>query len=93
MADQPTATADPHTVEAGKRVYIETFGCQMNIADTEVALARLEEAGYTQVDDSDVADVILYNTCSVRDNAEAKVRGRLDNLKRRKREQPDLTTA
>lgn len=82
--------ADVETSTKTKSVYIETFGCQMNVADTEVALARLEESGYQQVDQADDADVILYNTCSVRDNAEAKVRGRLDHLKRRKAAEPDL---
>ncbi|MFW5830036.1 MAG: tRNA (N6-isopentenyl adenosine(37)-C2)-methylthiotransferase MiaB [Planctomycetota bacterium] len=73
-----------------KNVYIETFGCQMNLADTETVLARLSDAGYQRCHESEQADLILYNTCSVRDNAEAKVRGRLDNLKWAKRERPAL---
>ena len=76
--------------QAHKSVYIETFGCQMNVADTEVVLSRLADDGYAQVGNLDDADLVLYNTCSVRDNAEAKVRGRLGNLKRVKRERPDL---
>ena len=73
-----------------KSVYIETFGCQMNHADTEVVLARLAEAGYSQTEDQDRADLVLYNTCAVRDHAEAKVRGRLGDLKRIKAERPGL---
>ncbi len=64
-----------------KTVFIETFGCQMNLADTEVVLARLGEAGWAQVEDPAGADLVLYNTCAVRDHAEAKVRGRLGELK------------
>lgn len=73
-----------------KSVYIETFGCQMNHADTEVVLARLAEAGYSQTEEQDRADLVLYNTCAVRDHAEAKVRGRLGDLKRIKAERPGL---
>ncbi len=66
---------------AAKTVYIETFGCQMNTADTEVVLARLGEAGWSAVDSPEAARLVLYNTCSVRDNAEAKIRGRLGDMK------------
>ncbi|TVR39471.1 MAG: tRNA (N6-isopentenyl adenosine(37)-C2)-methylthiotransferase MiaB [Planctomycetota bacterium] len=76
-----------------KRVYIETFGCQMNVADSDIALARLNEAGYQEVSDADQADLIIYNTCSVRDNAEAKIRGRLGTIKARKAKQPGLRVA
>lgn len=71
-------------------VYIETFGCQMNLADTETVLARLAEHDYRACASADAADLILYNTCSVRDNAEAKVRGRLDHFKRIKLSRPNL---
>lgn len=77
-------------MSAPKTVYIETFGCQMNQADTEVVLARLGEAGWTQVEAIEQAGLILYNTCSVRDHAEAKVRGRLGQLKAMKAERPGL---
>lgn len=87
MPSDASATA---AAPAGKTVYIETFGCQMNAADTEVVLARLADDGYRQVDAIDDASLVLYNTCSVRDGAEAKVRGRLDSLKPVKRARPDL---
>jgi tRNA-2-methylthio-N6-dimethylallyladenosine synthase len=76
-----------------KTVFIETFGCQMNQSDTEVVLARLAEAGWRQVAAPDQAALVLFNTCAVRDGAEAKVRGRLDNLKAEKRRRPDLVIA
>ena len=69
------------TEAPAKTVYIETFGCQMNTADTEVVLARLGEAGWSAVDTPEAARLVLYNTCSVRDNAEAKIRGRLGDMK------------
>ncbi len=51
-------------------VYIETYGCQMNVNDSEVVLAILQKAGYERCHEMDRADLILINTCSVRDNAE-----------------------
>jgi tRNA-2-methylthio-N6-dimethylallyladenosine synthase len=73
-----------------RSVYIETFGCQMNGADSEVVLARLEESGWQRTEERDRADLILYNTCSVRDHAEAKVRGRLGELRELKQQRPGL---
>lgn len=63
-------------------VFIETYGCQMNVSDTELMLGTLTAAGYDQVDVPDGADVILVNTCAIRDNAEQRVIGRLGELKR-----------
>ncbi|MBA3938746.1 MAG: tRNA (N6-isopentenyl adenosine(37)-C2)-methylthiotransferase MiaB [Planctomycetes bacterium] len=77
-------------VVRARTVYIETFGCQMNLADTEVVLARLGEAGYRRVAEVEQASLVLYNTCAVRDHAEAKVRGRLGALKGLKRRRPEL---
>lgn len=69
------------------KVYIETYGCQMNVADTEVIFSILGKAGYEKADSMDEADVIMANTCSVRDNAEQRIWGRVDvfNLQRRSR--------
>ncbi|MES2178775.1 MAG: tRNA (N6-isopentenyl adenosine(37)-C2)-methylthiotransferase MiaB [Gemmatimonadota bacterium] len=63
-------------------VYIETYGCQMNVSDSELMLGRLASAGYESVDKPDGADVILLNTCAIRDHAEQRVIGRLGELKR-----------
>jgi len=87
VAPDSSVTATP-TVP--KTVYIETFGCQMNHADTEVVLARLQEDGWRRVDAMPGANLVLYNTCAVRDHAEAKVRGRLGELRLLKAAQPGL---
>ncbi|MFI5242109.1 MAG: tRNA (N6-isopentenyl adenosine(37)-C2)-methylthiotransferase MiaB [Gemmatimonadales bacterium] len=63
-------------------VYIETYGCQMNVSDSELMLGRLAEYGYREVDAPDGADVILVNTCAIRDHAEQRVLGRIGELKR-----------
>ena len=71
-----------------KKLYIETYGCQMNVADSEVVAAILEERQYQLVHSSDEADMVLLNTCSVRDNAEQRIWGRLNHyngLKKRKK--------
>lgn len=64
-------------------VYIETYGCQMNVSDTELMLGALTAAGYEHVQEPDGADLILVNTCAIRDHAEQRVIGRLGELKRR----------
>ena len=69
-----------------KRVYLETYGCQMNVADSELMLGVLEAQGYRQTETPEDADVMLVNTCAVRDNAEQRVVGRVGELMRHKRE-------
>lgn len=73
-----------------KKLYIETYGCQMNVADSEVVASVMKMAGYEPTDHEDEADAVFLNTCSVRENAENKIYHRLDQLyaeqKRRKRE-------
>lgn len=64
------------------RVYIETFGCQMNVADTERAATALRKAGYDLAPSEETADVVLFNTCSVRERAERKVYKRIGDLRR-----------
>src|ERR1043165_10152207 len=63
------------------RVYIETFGCQMNVADSERAATGLRASGYDLCDSIDEADVVLLNTCSVREKAERKVYTRIGELR------------
>src|SRR5579875_1373746 len=67
---------------SAKTFYIETFGCQMNVHDSEKVIGTLEQQGYTRVDDEAAADLILYNTCSIRDKAEQKVFHRLNDYKK-----------
>jgi tRNA-2-methylthio-N6-dimethylallyladenosine synthase len=68
-----------------KTVYIETYGCQMNVADSELMLGLLLRAGYVRAAEPQGADVMLVNTCAVRDNAEQRVIGRVGELQRYKR--------
>lgn len=70
--------------------YIETYGCQMNVADSELIISILNDAGHIQSQDIDAADVLLFNTCSVRDHAEQRVLGRISNERHRKKSKPEL---
>ena len=63
-----------------KKLYIETYGCQMNVADSEVVASVMQMAGYETTDSLDDADAVFLNTCSVRDNAEQKILHRLEAL-------------
>jgi len=72
-----------------KQLYIETVGCQMNVLDSELVVAELLSAGYTLVDAPRKADVILFNTCSVRQHAEDKIYSALGRLKHAKRHRPE----
>ena len=74
----------------GKSYYIYTYGCQGNEADSEVMAGILEGVGYTFAEDPLKADVVLLNTCAIRENAEQRIWGVLGQLKGRKRENPDL---
>lgn len=78
---------DQKAAQTGRSLVIETYGCQMNVADSEVVAAVMQTAGYDTVADIDDADAILLNTCSIRDNAEQKIAARLQALNaiRRKR--------
>ncbi len=73
-----------------RKLYLETFGCQMNVLDSELVLGQLRAQGYEHVEDREAADVILYNTCSVREHAEQKVWSRLGELRERKDAEPGL---
>jgi len=73
-----------------KAFYLETFGCQMNVVDSEQIAALLKNIGYSQVDSAEQADLVLLNTCSVRDKAERKVYGHLGRFKPIKDQRPDL---
>ena len=73
-----------------KKLYIESYGCQMNFSDSEVVASILKEKGYSTTRDIDDAHVVLINTCSIRDNAEKRVRNRLTEFKKKKRDNPEL---
>ena len=73
-------------VDAGKpKVYIETYGCQMNFNDSEVILSILQDEGYVLTEKMEEADVILANTCSIRENAEQRIWGRIDQFRLQKK--------
>ena len=74
----------------GRRVFIETYGCQMNMADTELMGGILGTSGYTAAANHDEADVILINTCAVRERAEERVFGRLSHLLKYKHARPEV---
>src|SRR3954464_6208105 len=81
----PGNNAFPHVVIVVMErptVYVETYGCQMNVSDSELMLGKLAAHGYDAVDTPDGADVILVNTCAIREHAETRVIGRLGELKR-----------
>lgn len=71
-----------------KKVYIETYGCQMNFSDSEIVASLMQDDGYEICDESGEADVVFVNTCSIRDNAEQRVRRRLRELKSLKKKNP-----
>jgi tRNA-2-methylthio-N6-dimethylallyladenosine synthase len=73
-----------------KKVYIETYGCQMNIADSEVVVSILYDSGFTLTDKINDAELILINTCSIRENAEQRVWGRLDFISHLKKKNPGI---
>ena len=73
-----------------RKVYIETYGCQMNVADTEVVFSILGREGYIRTEEIDQADVILANTCSIRDNAEQRILGRIGQFNIYRKARPDV---
>lgn len=88
----PNAVPEPLTPSAsgGPRVFIETYGCQMNVSDSEIVLGVLSANGYGLADKVEDADVILLNTCAIRDNAERKIHERLGHLRVHKKRNNNL---
>ncbi len=72
------------------KVYVETYGCQMNVADTEIVLGIMNKSGYMPTQTIGDADVVLLNTCSVREHAEEKIHQRLSVIRKQKYENPNL---
>ena len=75
---------------AGRKLFIETYGWQMNVGDSEIVVSIMQREGYVYTERLDEADVILINTCSIRDNAEQRIWGRLAEMKRYRRAKPGL---
>jgi len=84
VIDMQAETAGP------RKVYVETYGCQMNEADSEIVLSVMNSTGYEPTGDIAAADVIFLNTCSIRDNAEQRIHGRLTNISYYKKQKPGL---
>jgi len=78
------------SMEHQRRVYLETFGCQMNVLDSQLVHSQLRALGYVFVEDWETADVVLYNTCSVREQAENKVWSRVGRIGIHKRKHPEV---
>jgi tRNA-2-methylthio-N6-dimethylallyladenosine synthase len=76
--------------EGKRKMYIESYGCQMNFSDSEIVASILREEGFVTTSKQEEAELILLNTCSIRDNAEQKVRNRLANLNRFKKGRPEV---
>ena len=85
-----SAASSPRARPVGSRVYIETYGCQMNINDTELMEGLLRKRGFLRVGEPESADVILINTCAIREHAERRVIGRIGELQKHRRENGDL---
>jgi tRNA-2-methylthio-N6-dimethylallyladenosine synthase len=83
--------SSPVSPTTSRRYHITTFGCQMNKADSERMAGILEDLGFTWAEEPETADLVLYNTCTIRDNAEHKVYSYLGRQAQRKHEQPELT--
>ncbi|MEY4526084.1 MAG: tRNA-2-methylthio-N(6)-dimethylallyladenosine synthase, partial [Bacteroidota bacterium] len=90
--DIPRISEDQKTANSlGKKVYIESYGCQMNFADSEVVTSILLENGYSTTSNLKEAETILLNTCAIRENAEHKIRHRLQLFTHMKVKNPGLT--
>ncbi len=86
---EATVIDNPFTSN-GRKLYLESYGCAMNFSDSEIVASILTKAGYTTTADENQADVILLNTCAIRENAEQRVRQRLTEFKKRKLKNPSL---
>ena len=75
---------------SGRKLYIETYGCQMNVGDTEIVVSIMQDEGFCYTENIAEADIILINTCSIRDNAEQRIWGRLSEMRRLRRAKPSL---
>ena len=74
----------------GRRLFVETYGCQMNVGDTEIVVSIMQKEGYFYTENIDEADIILINTCSIGDNADERIWGRLTEMRRLRKRKPSL---
>jgi tRNA-2-methylthio-N6-dimethylallyladenosine synthase len=90
MQGEATMLNDSEDTTGKKKLFIESYGCQMNFSDSEVVASIMKNDGYTTTRNVDEADVVLINTCSIRENAETRVRNRLTEFKKKKEDNPEL---
>ena len=81
---------DSHNVKTSKKLFLESYGCQMNFSDSEIVASILNKEGFSTTENYEEADLIFLNTCSIRENAENKVRQRLQDFKKVKKNNPSL---
>lgn len=87
---EATMLNDSEDSTSKKKLFIESYGCQMNFSDSEVVASIMKNDGYATTRNVDEADVVLINTCSIRENAETRVRNRLTEFKKKKEDNPEL---
>src|SRR5688572_2150384 len=87
---QGTATMIESIPDGSKKLYLESYGCQMNFSDSEIVASILTKNGFSTTRNALDADVILMNTCSIRDNAEQRVRNKLQQFQKQKKKNPSL---
>ena len=75
---------------SGRKLYIETYGCQMNVGDSEIVVSIMQQEGFRYTESLEEADIVLINTCSIRDNAEQRIWGRLSEMRRMRKHKPSL---
>ena len=75
---------------SGRKLYIETYGCQMNVGDSEIVVSIMQQEGFRFTESLEEADIVLINTCSIRDNAEQRIWGRLSEMRRMRKQKPSL---
>jgi tRNA-2-methylthio-N6-dimethylallyladenosine synthase len=90
MQGEATMLNDSDDNTGKKKLFIESYGCQMNFSDSEVVASIMKNDGYATTRNVDEADVVLINTCSIRENAETRVRNRLTEFKKKKEDNPEL---
>src|ERR1700678_3957863 len=88
-----TVAGDAPSAVSARTYQVRTYGCQMNVHDSERLAGLLEAAGYRRVPEGDDADVVVFNTCAVRENADNKLYGNISHLAPRKRSNPDMQIA
>ena len=77
-------------VGEGRKLFIETYGCQMNVGDSEIVVSIMQQEGYRYTESLEEADIVLINTCSIRDNAEQRIWGRLSEMRHMRKKKPSL---